>query len=59
MKKINELSFCRPNSCCPKFSLLIDDVGEKWLEIKDDFGGIIRIVADKDAIKDILDKLFK
>ncbi len=57
MKKIKELSYCRPGSCCPIFSLFRD--GESlWLEIQDDFGGKIKIIGNKEELIKTIEELF-
>lgn len=52
------IKFCKKGSCCPQLSLVNSDTG-KWLEITDDFGGVIYIPADKNELIETIDKVFK
>lgn len=58
MKKIKEITYCRPKSCCPIFSLYKDNE-DLWLEIVDDFGGKVKILADKNKLIETIEKIFK
>jgi hypothetical protein len=58
MKKIKELSYCRPGSCCPRFFLYIDKSNDQWLEITDDFGSSVKMIVDKQSLLDIVNNLF-
>jgi hypothetical protein len=54
LKILKSVTFCHPGSCCPKFNLTMDG----WLIILDDFGGSIKIKADKELLMKTIKDLF-
>jgi hypothetical protein len=59
MKKISDqISFCRPGSCCEKFSI-IEKGGREFLEIIDDFGEKVLITSDEKGIIDVIKRVYE
>ena len=62
MKKISEnsiiLSCGRPNSCCPSVMYFDDVILGKYILIKDDFGGKVKLsIEQADMISEAVRKL--
>ncbi|MFA5189034.1 MAG: hypothetical protein WC460_06785 [Patescibacteria group bacterium] len=51
-----EVSFCTVGKCCGIAKLSSDG---KWIIIEDDFGGSVRIPADKENFVRVITELFQ